>query len=229
MRISGRMSSAAEAAAGPSTEAVARVRRSGGPPAARQSREQRSLKHRCRPVRTRLNPWMAHRGDVAHDRPCRVVPVGTTKIDACLCGRPSGTGLGEDEDDVGRRGVRGEPLVPVDDPLVAVRGPHVVPITVGSAPARNELGERERTGISPRRLGHSQRSFCASVAPWASSSMLPLSGACTPKVGHRDHAAADDLRHQRKLQLTEAWPPSFGSRNAAHSPSALDRDPGGAA
>ena len=58
----------------------------------------------------------------------------------------------------------------------------VVPITVGSAPARNGSVSANALEISPRRFGQSHRSFCASVAPCASSSMLPLSGACTPKI-----------------------------------------------
>jgi hypothetical protein len=71
--------------------------------------------------------------------------------------------------------------VPVDDPFVAVFSA-VVPITVGSAPAWKGSVRAKALDISPRRLGHSQRSFCSSVAPWASSSMLPLSGAWTPKM-----------------------------------------------
>ena len=53
---------------------------------------------------------------------------------------------------------------------------------VGSAPAKNGSVSANALRISPRRLGHSQRSFWASVAPWASSSMFPLSGAWTPKI-----------------------------------------------
>ena len=58
----------------------------------------------------------------------------------------------------------------------------VVPMTVGSEPARKGSVSAKALEISPRRLGQSQRSFWASVAPWASSSMLPLSGAWTPKI-----------------------------------------------
>ena len=61
-------------------------------------------------------------------------------------------------------------------------GTAVVPITVGSEPALNGSVSAKALEISPRRLGHSHRSFCASVAPCASSSMLPLSGAWTPKM-----------------------------------------------
>ena len=58
----------------------------------------------------------------------------------------------------------------------------VVLITVGSAPALNGSVKANALEISPRMFGQSQRSFCASLAPWASSSMLPLSGAWTPKI-----------------------------------------------
>ncbi len=70
-------------------------------------------------------------------------------------------------------------------PLITHSSPSftaVVPITVGSAPAKNGSVSANALEISPRRLGQSQRSFCASVAPCASSSMFPLSGACTPKI-----------------------------------------------
>nr|WP_244899596.1 hypothetical protein [Mycobacterium sherrisii] len=54
-------------------------------------------------------------------------------------------------------------------------------MTVGSAPAENGSVSANALEIRPSRFGYSQRCFWASVAPWASNSMFPLSGACTPK------------------------------------------------
>ena len=73
----------------------------------------------------------------------------------------------------------------------------VVPITVGSDPARKGSVRANALEISPDRFGQSHRSFWASVAPWASSSMFPLSGACTPKM-------VIDI--MQRPTISEIWP-----------------------
>ncbi len=94
----------------------------------------------------------------------------------------------------------------------------VVPITVGSAPAKNGSVRAKALEISPRMLGHNQRSFCSSVAPWASSSMFPLSGAWTPKIviDTMQRPMISDI--SASLSCPKPGPPSFGSRKAPHRP-----------
>ena len=110
-------------------------------------------------------------------------------------------------------------------PLITHSSPSwtaVVPMTVGSAPALNGSVSANALEISPRRLGQSQRSFCASVAPWASSSMLPLSGACTPKI------VIDIMQRPMISDISASFscpkpaPPSFGIEERAPEPAGLD-------
>ena len=106
-------------------------------------------------------------------------------------------------------------------PLITHSSPSrtaLVAMRVGSAPARNGSVSANALEMSPRRLGRSQRSFCSSVAPWASSSMLPLSGACTPKIviEYIDRPISSDIR--ASFICPKPGPPSAGSRNAPHSP-----------
>ena len=86
---------------------------------------------------------------------------------------------------------------------------------------RRARSGRRRWRSRPAELGHSQRSFCASVAPWASSSMFPLSGACTPKIviDIMQRPMISDIR--ASLSWPSPSPPSFGSRKAPHRPWAL--------
>ena len=66
-----------------------------------------------------LRLGMGHRADVAHDVHARR-PLGHDEDRRVLVRPALGVGLGEHQRDVCRRGVGREPLVPVDDPLVAV-------------------------------------------------------------------------------------------------------------
>ena len=148
------------------------------------------------------------------------VPAGTMKIDACLCGRPSGLVSAN------TRTMSATDALVMNHlwPSITHSSPSsaaVVPMTVGSAPARNGSVSAKALEISPRRLGQSHRSFCASVAPWASSSMFPLSGACTPKI------VIDIMQRPMisDISASFSWPkpgpPSFGSRKAPHRPCAF--------
>ena len=155
------------------------------------------------------------------------VPVGTTNTEAWRWGRPSGL-----------VSAKTSTMSAIDAfvmnhlwPSITHSSPSrtaVVPITVGSAPAKNGSVRAKALEISPRRFGQSHRSFCASVAPWARSSMLPLSGACTPKI------VIDIMQRPMisDISASRSWPkpapPSAGSRNAPHRPWAFTC-PGGAA
>ena len=55
-------------------------------------------------------------------------------------------------------------------------------ICVGSVPDTQGSVMANALRMSPRRLGHNQRSFCSSVPPSAISSALPESGAMFPKT-----------------------------------------------
>ena len=124
-------------------------------------------------------------------------------------------GLGDDQHDVGDRRVGDEPLVARRSPTRRRRCVAVVPMTVGSEPARNGSVSANALEISPRRFGQSHRSFCSSVAPCASSSMLPLSGACTPKIviDIMQRPMISDI--SASLSWPKPGPPSFGVEERA--------------
>ena len=124
-------------------------------------------------------------------------------IDACLCGRPSGLVSANTRTMSATDAFVMNHLWPLITHSSPSR-PAVVLMTVGSAPAWNGSVSANALEISPRMLGHSHRSFCASVAPCASSSMLPLSGACTPKIviENMQRPMISDIK--RQLQLAEA-------------------------
>ena len=161
-----------------------------------------------------------HRADVAHDLHARRAG-GHDEHRRVPVRAALGVGLGEDQHDVGHRRVGDEPLVARRSPTRRRRA---------SRSCRSRSGRRRRgtarssanaLEISPRRFGQSHRSFCASVAPWASSSMLPLSGACTPKIviDIMQRPMISDI--SASLSCPKPAPPSFGSRNAPHRPCAL--------
>ena len=148
------------------------------------------------------------------------VPAGTTNIDACRCGRPSGLVSAKTSTMSATDAFVMNHLWPSmthsSPSLVAV-----VPMTVGSAPAKNGSVSANALEISPRRFGQSHRSFCASVAPSASSSMFPLSGACTPKI-------VIDIMHRPMISDISAsfiWPKPVAAElrvgNAPQSPCAF--------
>ena len=148
------------------------------------------------------------------------VSVGTTNTDAWRCGRPSGlvsakTNTMSATDALVMNHLW--PLMTHSSPSLTA----VVPITVGSAPAKNGSVSANALEISPRRFGQSHRSFCASVAPCASSSMLPLSGACTPKmpIDIMQRPMISDIN--ANLSWPNPAPPSSGSRKAPQSPRSL--------
>ena len=149
------------------------------------------------------------------------VPAGTMMIEACLWGRCSGFVSAK------TRVMSADEALVMNHlwPSITHSSPSrtaVVLIFVGSAPALNGSVRAKALVISPRRFGSSQRSFCSSVAPWASSSMFPLSGACTPKmvIDTIERPICSDI--SASFIWPKPWPPSFGSRKAPQRPAVLD-------
>ena len=112
-------------------------------------------------VGAELLPGVLHRRHVADDLHARRVGRHDEHRRA-LARRGLGIGDGHHDQEVGDRAVRGEPLVPVDHPLVAVahraRGS-----SVGSEPGVS--GSVMLKALAPRRRAAacSQRSFCSAV------------------------------------------------------------------
>ena len=152
---------------------------------------------RCARTRRRDGPWSPMSRTISIPG----VPAGTTNTEACRWGRPSGLVSANTSTMSATEALVMNhlwPLITHSSPSLTA----VVPMTVGSAPARNGSVRAKALEISPRRLGQSQRSFWASVAPWASSSMLPLSGAWTPKM-------VIDIMHRpmiSDIRASFSWP-----------------------
>ena len=156
------------------------------------------------PGRPNVDARVGHGRDVAEDVAFRACPSGPTKIDACLWGRFSGLVSANTR------------MMSATDALVMN---HFRPLMTHSSPSSTAVVAM-RGGIGPgqERLGQGEgaRDLAAQVrpqpalllfarsAPWASSSMLPLSGACIPKIIIEIIASTDQLRHQRQLHLAES-------------------------
>ncbi len=78
----------------------------------------------------------------------------------------------------------------------------MVRICVGSEPALSGSVREKLDVRSPASSGQSQRSFCSSLAPTASSSPLPESGAWLPKT-----LGADGVRPRIScMSARRSWP-----------------------
>ena len=129
------------------------------------------------------------------------------------------------DEEVGHRSVRGEPLVPVDDPLVAVahrrrrqqRRVRSRRLRLGHGEGRPQ--RRRRAGAAAT-SGACSSSPVASI-PTASNSALPESGALLPKTtgASGDCPRISCIRPSRTCP--NPMPPSAGGRCAAHRPCAL--------
>ncbi len=151
-----------------------------------------------------LDLGMRHRADVAHD----LHPGCARGHDEHrrVAVRPAlGVRLGEDEDDVGDRRVGDEPLVAVDDPLVAVPGRRRADHSrVGAGEER--LGERERARDLAPEVGPEPALLLRVGRAVREQLHVPAVGSLHAEDRHRHHAAPDDLRHQGELQLAEPVP-----------------------
>ncbi len=166
-----------------------------------------------------LDVGVRHRPDVAHDlharRPGRHDQDRRVLVRATL-----GVGLGEHEHDVGDRRVGDEPLVPVDHPLVAVAGRGGADDgRVGTGEER--LGERERARDLTAEV-RPEPPFLLRVGRAVREQLhVAAVGSLHPEDRHRHHAATDDLRHQRELQLPEAGAAELRVEERAPEPARL--------
>ena len=148
-----------------------------------------------------LDVGVRHRSDVTHDlharRPARHDEHRRVTVRPAL-----GIRLGEHQHDVGHRRVGDEPLVALDHPLVTVlRRGGADDGRVGAGEER--LGERERAGDLAAEVGP-QPAFLLGVGRTVGQQLhVPAVGGLHAEDRHRHHAAADDLRHQRQLELPE--------------------------
>ncbi|MGR7001206.1 hypothetical protein ACU686_29375 [Yinghuangia aomiensis] len=83
------------------------------------------------------------------------------------------------------------------------------------------MSEKQLVSL-PSRSGHSQRSFCASVAPTARSSLLPESGGLVAEDVRRGSGAAEDLVHKGELDLAEALAAQVGVEVCGPQAAVLD-------
>ena len=150
-----------------------------------------------------------HRRHVAHDRHARRVDRHDEHRGALVAVRV-GVGDRHDDQEVGHRGVGGEPLVAVDDPLVAVLRPR----SSGAASGRcrrvsgSVIEKAERR--SPASSGCSHCSFWSSVPASASTSELPESGAWLPNATGANGLEPRISCMQAELDLAEALAAELG-------------------
>ena len=150
---------------------------------------------------------VAHGGDVPHD----VDPGGVDghhEHGAALVGVDVRVGHGHHDEEVGHRGIGGEPLVAVDDPLLAV--------------AHRGGGQQRGVGSGPG-LGHREGAAELAVEQGLHPLLLLLLGPAhrqqfgVARVGcvvaedrGRVDAAPEDLVHEPELHLTEPTPAELG-------------------
>ena len=134
-----------------------------------------------------------------------------------------GVGDRHDDQEVGDRGVGGEPLVAVDDPLVAVA--HGARLQQRRVRARRSRARSSRTPTcrSPASSGCSQRSFCSSRArPARGSRELPESGAWLPNAFGANGEVPRISCIRPSLTWPKPWPPSSGVQVRGPQPALLD-------
>ena len=131
------------------------------------------------------------------------VSVGTTNTDAWRCGRPSGLVSANTS------------TMSATDALVMN---HLWPLMTHSSPSMHRgRADDRRVGAGEERLGERERArdLAAQVRPEPALLLrvgravreqlhVAAVGRLHAEDAHRHHAAADDLRHQRQLQLPEA-------------------------
>ena len=161
-----------------------------------------------------------HRRDVAHDRHAGRVGGDEQHRRALVLVRV-GVGDRHHDQEVRHRGVRGEPLVAVDDPLVALEH-------------RGGLQQRRvRAGVL--RLGHRERRAQVAVEQRIQVLVLLVLGARhgedlgvarvgrgVAEHGRREHRAAEDLVHEAELDLAEALAAEVGRQVGGPQAALLD-------
>ena len=138
------------------------------------------------------------------------VSVGTMNIEARCDGAGVGVGDGHDDQEVGDRAVRGEPLVPVDHPVLAVA--HARACAAASGPSPGVSGSVMQNALrrSPASSGCSQRSFCSARAGHREDLRVAGVRRGVAERQRRDRRGAEDLVHQPQLHLAHALPAELG-------------------
>ena len=161
-----------------------------------------------------------HRRHVAHDRHAR----GVDRHDehrGALVGAGVGLGDGHDDEEVGDRGVRGEPLVAVEDPPVAVA--LCMRAQLGRVRAR-ALGLGHREGrLEVARQQRVQPALLLLVGPGQREDLgvARVGRLVAERVG-RERRRPQDLVHEAELDLAEALPAEVRRQVRRPQPAALD-------
>ncbi len=150
-------------------------------------------------------------GHVANDFDARRLG-GDDEHRHLLVGRVVGVGHRHDDEERGETGVGGEPLLAVDDPLVAVghrlRGEHFgvgAALRLGHREARHDLVIQQRTQIALFLLR------CAVVSEDLGIARVRR---LTPEDDRRSGGPTEDLVHQRQLHLAVPLTAELGSEVA---------------
>ena len=138
-------------------------------------------------------------------------------------------GPAHDDEEVGRQPVGGEPLVPVDDPLVALAHGAWCWMERGSEPAFSGSVMENPDCMVPSTRGSSHFSFCSSVPYLARMVWLPELGATTPKSEAAPDGVGQDLVHVGVGHEVDAHAAVLGRQVRGPQPLGLDPGPGSCA
>ena len=149
------------------------------------------------------------------------VSVGTMNMDARCGGARVGVGDGHDDQEVGDRGVGGEPLAPVDHPLVAI--------------AHGARAQLRGIGAGRVGLGHAERAAQVAGEQRVQPALLLIGrprqredlrvarvGRRVAERQRRDRRAAEDLVHQPEAHLAHALPAELGGQVRCPQAAGLD-------
>ena len=164
---------------------------------------------------------MLHRRDVAHDPHARRVGGHDEHRGATVRSRLR-VGDRHHDQEVGDRAVRGEPLVAVDHPVVAVLRPRAS--RAASGPSRRCPGsvieKAERS--SPASSGSSQLLLLVRRPGEREDLGVARVGRVVAEHERRVGGAAEDLVHQAELDLAEPLPAQLGRQVRGPQPALLD-------
>ena len=160
-------------------------------------------------------------GDVAHDRHAGRVGGDDQHRRALVLVR-LGVGDRHDDQEVGHRGVGGEPLVAVDDPLVAVEHGAWSASSVGSEPAVSGSVIENAERRSPASSGYRYCSFWSSVPAMREDLGVARVGRRVAEHRRRERGRAEDLVHQAELDLAEALAAEVGRQVGGPQAALLD-------
>ena len=142
-------------------------------------------------------------------------------IDARWCGRASGSVTAMTIRKSAIEALRGEPLVPVDDPVVAVA--HRARLQQRRVRARRVGSVIENADLrSPASSGCSQRSFCSRRPGEREDLAVAGVRRLVAERVRRERRGAEDLVHQPELDLAEALAAELGVEVRGPQPALLD-------